>query len=257
MAVLVAAGISGCETVSVPETPQPVARIDPRRPFAGSPAERYADGPAGIVPPKARAVRGFSVKDVAAAYSRAKKVLTAAHLDRPTLAGGRPNAFIKLLEPDERKEFVKKLDHRDPNENTRIWVTSFAPGEADLVGKVIKVNGSMKAVSVRSFLPEGGRELEIRYDYRFVYAIRNPSVPKKITRVLVHVSGLYSFYRFFEDDKGIFSVEAGSVAVAGAKCESTDGFIHPDYDPVEATESAVDPYGPTAELGGCVPVSRI
>jgi hypothetical protein len=243
----------------VPEKRPALAEVDPQHPFAGSPAQRYANGAAGIVPPKAKAVRGFSAKDVATAYKRAKKLLVAAHLDRPTLAGGRPDAFIRQLDADQRKEFVKDLDSRDESKNTRVWVTSFAPGQAELVGDVIKVNGSMRAVSTKSYLAEGGRELEIRYEYRLVYAVRKPGDPNKITRVLVHEKGVYSFYRFFAEEKGYFSIDGGTTSIAGAKCESTDGYVHPEYEPTEVTEEeAVDPYAANADPGGdCVPVSRI
>lgn len=56
-------------------------------PFRGSPAVRWADGAAGIVPPEAKAVGGMSKEQVAHALRSTKEVLVAANLDPATLRG--------------------------------------------------------------------------------------------------------------------------------------------------------------------------
>jgi hypothetical protein len=244
--VLALLATAGCAWISAapPEKPGTgTVTVDARRPFAGSPAEKYADGRAGIAAPKARAVRGFTAKEVAETYAWARKVMVAAHLDRPTLAGEKPNAYLRLLDSDERKDFVKNLNSPSMDHNTRILVTSFAPGTAELVGDVIKVSGSMTAKSVASWIVEGGRQLNVVADYRFVYAVRKPGEPEKITRVVVRDRSTIAFYRIGPDKEEFKSVEESEIWVAGADCDRKGGFIYPDYElVVAASGDAVDPY---------------
>lgn len=122
MAVLVGAGVATggvlWVTRDVDDTP-PVAAPSgskdatrpsaPGDPFAGSPAESYAVGAAGIVVPKATAVGGVPAKQVAGAYARAKRMLVAAGLDRKALLGGAPDAFAGTLDPRKRTSFRKRL----------------------------------------------------------------------------------------------------------------------------------------------------
>ncbi|MFC7107203.1 hypothetical protein ACFQQB_46420 [Nonomuraea rubra] len=49
--------------------------------------------------PEAKAIGGLSKEDVAEGIARTRDLLAAAHLDRETLMGGEPKAFMKLLPP--------------------------------------------------------------------------------------------------------------------------------------------------------------
>ncbi|MGB6618483.1 MAG: hypothetical protein WBE95_30730, partial [Trebonia sp.] len=53
-------------------------------PFLGTPANGWADGPAGIVAPPAGQVGGFTAAQVAAAYATTGELVAAASLDRLT-----------------------------------------------------------------------------------------------------------------------------------------------------------------------------
>ncbi|MER7129313.1 hypothetical protein [Streptosporangium saharense] len=230
------------ETAPVAVTPEPVS------PFEGSPAKDYAEGVRGITLPKARATGGLSREDVATALRRTREMLVAAHLDRKTLAGGRPTALVKLLHPELRAWFLKNLDNRKVRKghpNTRYWVTSLAPKAAELATGVIKVNGRTKYVPFH----EGGRTgAKIMVNYLFVYAVRRPGQPEQSGRIIAHSIGEVVTYR--EDGRlVVWPVSWNGGSVTGARCDVEDGFVHPYYDDsvpdkelAKATGAPVDPY---------------
>jgi hypothetical protein len=97
-------------TVSLPGLTSPVdANGPPVDPFSGTPAEHWANGAAGIAIPAARAHGPFSAARVRSAYETTREMLIAGNLDWPTLRGGAPKAFEKLLIKSELKEFLAGL----------------------------------------------------------------------------------------------------------------------------------------------------
>ncbi|MER5427019.1 hypothetical protein, partial [Streptosporangium roseum] len=113
--------LTGCGVLGELAADQAV--ITASQPFRGSPAEKFPEGIGGIAVPEARQVKHFSAKDVRSAFLTSRRMLRAAHLDRQTLLGGRPDAFAKQLDPHQRKAFLRDLDHKDQDKNTRAWVT--------------------------------------------------------------------------------------------------------------------------------------
>ncbi|MEU1877092.1 hypothetical protein ABZ470_07225 [Streptosporangium sp. NPDC020072] len=230
------------ETEPVPVTPEPVS------PFEGSPAKDYAEGVKGLTSPKARATGGLSRKDVATALKSTRDMLAATHLDRKTLAGGRPTALARLLPAEQREWFLKDLDNRKPKKghfNTRYWVTSLAPKAAELATDVIKVNGRTKYAS---FHEDGRTGAKITVNYLFVYAVRRPGETGQGERIIVHSVGEVIAYR----ENGrlvVWPVKWNDGAVTGARCDVDDGFVHPYYEDSvpdkelsKATGAPVDPY---------------
>jgi len=247
-AACLALGVSGCEAVTsgvdnaLDELKKP-AVITADAPFAGSPAEKFGDGADAIELPQAERVGRFSARDVAYAYRVTKRILTAAYLDRPTLEGGRPVAYARLLDPEQRKEFLKGLDHKDPEKNTRGWVASFAKGKAELVGDVIKVNGTMSARPGKD--EDGNPELWVDFPYRFVYAVRKPGTDK-ITRVMAYDKGRIQFWRDAPGERLRHWVASSEEAwTVGVQCGTDDGFLHPVYPGEE--EAGTGPTGPTMD----------
>ncbi|MFD0883767.1 hypothetical protein ACFQ08_04250 [Streptosporangium algeriense] len=230
------------ETAPVPVTPEPVS------PFEGSPALGYAEGVKGLTSPEARATGGLSRSEVATALRRTRDMLAAAHLDRETLAGGRPTALVRLLPAQLREWFLRNLDDRKTKKgrlNTRYWVTSLAPKAAELATDVIKVNGRTKYASFRE---EGRTGVRITVNYLFVYAVRRPGQAGRSERVIVHSVGEVIAYR----ENGrlvVWPVRWNGGGVTGARCDVDDGFVHPYYDDSvpdkelsKATGAPVDPY---------------
>jgi hypothetical protein len=231
-------------------------------PFAGTPAASYADGALGIAIPVARPVGTYSAAQVAAAYRKTQKMLIAAHLDETTLRGGSPGAFAGMLIPQQRTQFISLLDRigltaSGSQRSSRTWVTSFAPGIAQLVGKAIKVHGAMYATTGRN---GSFHVLRVHADYLFVYAVERPGQPATLMRIVVR--------DVVDVDFAAYTLPGGPLEpwwrpeggrVSGARCDVNDGFVHPQFpngppDKVRPTGTPIDPYNQStsvAKAGNC------
>jgi hypothetical protein len=213
-------------------------------PFAGSPAERYQAGPAGIVPPVPQAVGRYSRAEVTAAYATARHLLIAAHLDRSALLGRAPDAFARLLTATQRRYLLRHLG-AGGSQNSRTWITSFAPGSVEFPTGVIKVHGTMSAVSATA--SGGSPVLRVRADYLYVYAVQPPGRAAGRMRVVVRSVDRVDFARW-ESPHGALQPwwnPLGSV-IAGS-CDFRGGFIHPGFMALTARKHQpagrpVDPY---------------
>lgn len=242
--------------------PNPVG--PPADPFTGTPADHWADGAAGIVLPAAKPIRGFTAAQVEFAYQWTRKMLIAADLDKKTLLGGAPTAFADLLTNSNRTWFLGGLNKtgRDKTTgaplSTRGYVVSFAPGSTQLIGSVIKVNGSMRAQAATD---DGAKVLDVHVDYLFVYAVEPPHHPEEWMRIVSEAAWILSFGNWQGAATSFepwFSTTS-SAGVAGASCGSTDGYVHPDWPSVRAQASAsasssgkpINPYVPGQSKSGC------
>ena len=248
-------------------TVQPVSPVNPvspagppADPFAGSPADHWADGAAGITIPAARAHRPYSAAQVRSAFQTTRKLLIAADLNWPTLRGGRPAAFEQLLTAPQRQTFLAGLHTTKVNKDgtdasTRGWITTFAPGSTKFVTTVVKVHGTMTARAIRE---SGAPVLRITVDYIFVYAVEPPGDPADWMRVVQQASGTVDFGNWAgaagEFDPW-YSIGGGT---AGVRCDVHDGYVHPDYpvgppDTSHPTGKPVNPYALATQApgGGC------
>ncbi|HTU73214.1 MAG TPA: hypothetical protein VMG38_06815 [Trebonia sp.] len=221
----------------------------PADPFAGTPADHWANGAAGIVVPTATAIGQYSATEVAQAYQTTRRLLIAQDLDHTTLMGGAPAAFAGLLVPGQRTQFLADLDKIGRQKNgqepsTRALVASFAPGTAALVGSVIKVHGTMTA---RATTDQGNPVLAVEVNYRIVYPVEPPRAHQDWMRIVVQATGPVEFGTW-QDGGGSFEPWVLiALATDGARCDSVDGYIHPDYpssspDKVQPSGQAIDPY---------------
>jgi hypothetical protein len=230
-------------SVSAVSSPS-VAVGPPVDPFAGTPADHWADGAAGIVVPAARSHGEFTASQVQAAEEDARKILIAGNLDWPTLRGGAPTAFASLLTSQQRGDFISGLDKIGTDKkgfplSTRTWVTSFAPGTTSFITTAVKVYGSMNAGTASS---SGRTVLRVRVDYLFAYAVEPPGYPDDWMRIVVHDYNTLDFAQW--DDPGgplePWLVSAGG-STAGGQCGVTDGYVHPAYP--NGARSGVRPSG--------------
>ena len=229
----------------------------PADPFTGTPADPWADGAAGIVLPAAAPAGPFSKAQVEYAYKTTRELLIAADLDKQTLLGGTPTAFADLLTSQQKAWFMaglnkKGVDKQGDALSSRTMVMSFAPGSTQLIGSVIKVNGTMHGKVVRD--SSGGVDFNVDIDYIFVYPIEPPHQPDNWMRIVNEVVWTVSFSNW-QGAASTFApwIEAASGAgrVSGIVCGTGDGYWHPDY-PAAAnapasssaspTGSPVDPY---------------
>jgi hypothetical protein len=227
-------------------------------PFLGTPAQSFANGAAGIVIPPAHAVGPYAAAQVAVAYQMAKKLLITAGLNVATLRGDSPDAFASLLIPQQRSYFVDNLDKigldsRGYARSSRGWVVSFAPGSTQLVGNVIKVHGSMRAMAAQM---NSSPVLRIHANYLFVYAVEQPGNPVTLMRIVAQ--------RVVNVDFGTFTNPGGPLqpfwnpaggGVAPVRCDVYDGFVHPEFpngppDKVKPTGTPVNPYDMNKPPGG-------
>ena len=176
-------------------TLNPATAGPPADPFAGTPADHWADGAAGIVIPAAKPVGPFSASQVAAAYASTKRLLIAETLDKQTLAGGAPTAFADLLTPSARTQFLSGLNVRGAyrtgqSRSSRSYVESFAPGTAELIGSVIKVKAS---ISAQTYRQSGMLVLAVNVNDLATYPIERPGDASTWMQVVADVYGFFSF----------------------------------------------------------------
>jgi hypothetical protein len=236
-----------------PSTSPPISPLTdsgpPADPFTGTAADKWANGEAGIVSPKAEPIGDYSADQVEEAYETTKKLLVAAALDKQTLDGDAPSDFADLLTQEERTQFVDGLDkvaldkNHEP-ESTRQWVAQFAPGTTKIIGSVIKVHGTMKAVSATN---KGEPMLRVNVDYIFTYAVEPPNAPADWMRIVAQFQGPVDFGDWAESDSPFEPWWNADPSVAGERCGVADGFIHPDYvtgpqDSVTPSGAPIDPY---------------
>lgn len=233
----------------------------PADPFQGTPADKWANGAAGITIPAAKPAGQFSAAQVAAAYQTTKKLLIAANLDPQTLAGGKPTAFANLLGTEQqRAQFLGGLNAKglakgkiQRPKSTRIMVVSFAPGTTKLIGNAIKVHGTMSAHAVTD---SGSPELDIDVNYIFAYAIEPPGRPSDWMRFFASDYDSYAFAPFDDPGGPLEAWDQSVIGTYGAVCYTPDGYQHPDYPSMRVPNpkqsgTPVDPYNPgTADPRG-------
>lgn len=223
------------ESAEEPVEEEAAETVSVADPFAGSPAAGYAEGAKGFEMPKAKALGGLSKKDVAKGLERTRALLAAAFLDRQTLMGGRPAAFIKLLHPDEASWFKKGLGRKGAK-STRSWVISFAPKTAEPATGVIKVHGRSK---LSAFRKDGRRGVKVATNYLVVYAVRRPGQPATTIRLVVHQRGTVLVHR---DSRGLVTwIDDWGGSSTPARCDVKDGYVHPMYE--DSTRDAERPAG--------------
>jgi hypothetical protein len=230
--------------------------------FAGTPADHWADGSAGIVPPAAKPSGQFTAAQVAAAMQITRKLLIAGNLDETTLNGGAPTAFADLLTPQQRTDFISHLDKVGLDKDgyttsSRAWVMSFAPATVSFVTNVVKVHGSMNA-GMATY--SGRTALRIAVDYLFVYAIEPPGHPGDWMRVVARDYGDVYFAQWYDPGGPIEPWVDTGISPAGGQCGMTDGYVHPAYpngarSTVQPSGVPVNPYSatppPTSGAGIC------
>ena len=233
----------------------------PADPFAGTPADQWADGAAGIVIPAAKPVGPFSASQVAAAYAATKRLLIAETLDKQTLAGGAPTAFADLLTPSARSQFLSGLNVRGAyrtgqSRSTRSYVESFAPGTAQLIGQVIKVKASMSAQAYRE---SGMLVLAINVTELATYPVERPGDPSAWMRVVADVYGYFSFAHWDNQSGPLQPWDQTVIGNSGVQCPMTDGWVHPAYPSLQAVPASGpdggNPYTPVSAAPSALPTA--
>jgi len=141
--------------------PRTAYGVDVDRPFAGTPAEGWADGEAGIVAPEPAAVGDYPAEAVAAAYTKVRLVLITARLDRSVIEDHDEEKLLALLAPEAQAE--PRRDFAAHPDKAYAYATRVADG-FHLLPAQPKVRGSMRAEQA----DDGA--LRVRTNYAFAYA---------------------------------------------------------------------------------------
>ncbi|MFD6550167.1 hypothetical protein [Streptomyces sp. NPDC058398] len=236
------------------------------RPFAGSPAERWADGAAAIVVPKATPVGALTKGQVATALRQTRNLLVGANLDPATLRGERPAEAIAVLDP-RQPHMIDDVDRmlRSPDEkhDPVTLFSRFDPDEARLVGHVVKTRGRI------TFKAGKDGSVAIHADYTFVYPLSpaegdTDEVARTIVRRVLDVAFLDP--RKFRVTPGKVTIRQYDQDIGNSACEVYDGFLHPQFGSTAPTGApptgpTTDPYDRSRDLPdspgeGCGTVSR-
>ncbi|HEY2791057.1 MAG TPA: hypothetical protein VGJ28_01795, partial [Micromonosporaceae bacterium] len=145
--------------VTATTSPVPTAKPSVDSPFAGTPAESWPDGTAGMTMPAAKAVGRWTASQVSADLARVRTALIASHLDHRLLINHDPSTFIALLATSHRSDVVHNIRDYDTS------LIRIAPG-ARLSTAAPKVSGrTTYAQSTWGRIPV----LEVITNYVWVY----------------------------------------------------------------------------------------
>ncbi|WP_190169993.1 hypothetical protein [Streptomyces mirabilis] len=235
------------------------------RPFAGSPAERWADGAAAVVVPKATPVGTFTSAQVAAALKQAKTLLVGANLAPGTLRGERPESALAVLDPKQPRmldDVNSWLRAPGKKHDPLVLFSRFDPAEVRPAGDVVKVRGRM------TFKAGAHASVAIHMDYTFVYPLiqadqaskapgttetsgaptevsggGSTEVARTIVRRVLDLELLDP--RKYQATRGKLSITRYDQDLGNTACDVYDGFLHPQFD--SAAPTGAPPTGPTTD----------
>ncbi|MEU6141270.1 hypothetical protein ABZ848_12995 [Streptomyces sp. NPDC047081] len=256
-----------------PETAAPTAppsSPDPdiptlARPFAGSPAERWADGAAGIVLPKATPVGTLSKAQVEQALQQTRTLLVDANLNSATLRGERPGTALGVIEP-KQTDLLTRLDTSlskpDEKHDPLSMFSRFDPTEIKLVGDVVKTRGRI------TFKAGEQSSVAVHADYTFVYPVVRAGGSKEVTRTIVRriLDVQLSDPTRYQVTPGKITIRRYDRDIGNSACDVYDGYLHPEFTSDTPTGAApsgptTDPYdrskGIDGQAKGCGTVSRV
>lgn len=164
--------------------------VDRDAPFAGTPAEDYADGSAGFTVPELAPAGDFPVRDVAFAYATTKQLLEAVYLNEEAVFDENNSEFVGLLQGEALEWFLQDYGHEDWTQDSRHTVFNLAPNSAELIGDVVKVDGHMSAEEAW----DEGPYLRVETEYVIVYPIARPGGRASTRLVVTHLGEVQFYY---------------------------------------------------------------
>ncbi|MCL7366203.1 hypothetical protein [Streptomyces ardesiacus] len=215
-------------------------------PFAGSPAERWAEGADAIVVPEAKALSGLGKDDVAFALRRAKELLVAANLDPAVLRGERPDEALDVLDPKQPELLPKlrrSLSAPDADHDPLRLFTRFDPEETRLAGDVVKVRGRMTLAAGEPGV------VKVDADYTFVYPlvrVNDEDGPVARTIIRREITLTLNDPARWNVTEGKLLMEKYFSEYGNTDCDVHDGYLHPGF-PDDAGPGGARPTGPSTD----------
>ncbi|WP_052442633.1 SCO2583/SCO2584 N-terminal domain-containing protein [Streptacidiphilus neutrinimicus] len=239
----IAPALSASPTAA-PPTPFADQSPDMQHPFAGSPADKWPSGAAGIALPAAKPIGIYSAHTVGKDEQLVKEFLVAALIDPHTVGGGYPQSAVDLLDPYQRNWLTKALAHPDKSDDPQGWISRFDPSYAVPVGDV-RVQGETTLAS------DGDGGLLVKTDYDYVYAAHPAGSTDEVERVIARRTLTFRFYDSarYEVTPGTVTISDSNGTTAGEGCEPTDGFLTPQFQSAlpSSTASGPAPSGPATD----------
>lgn len=186
--------------MSLPDVTLPQVGVNVETPFAGTPAEQWPSGKAGIVVP-----------DANPAYEKVKQAIIASRMDPALISEHKPDRFLAMLAPEMSDHVAKEL---------RAWTTHLKPG-TKLLPNGIRVSGKMT-------LGEKDGYAVVTTDYVFAYAFEPPD-PKKLFDQMEIVAVTRKQMTFTVTPEGLWLDDADGFMYSIACKAADEGFLAPQF----------------------------
>ena len=250
-------GTTGRANPPASTTDRRAPMLDMTRPYESTPAAHWPDGVAGIVPPPAADMNGFTAAEVAEATELVRNALAASRLDPRLLTQHDPVAYLDLLAPDARRQLAPLFG--DGHEAEVQSLVSMVADGSTLLPVDAKVDGEM------TVSPGAAGELIVHTNYVFVYAFQ-PARPTRLVdamNVIVVVRAdvdyvLRAGERWTPGSRGLWYGDATGFGYSIGCDAYRKGFLAPaatersvSADPPLEPGGFFDPAAPLPPVGGC------
>jgi hypothetical protein len=222
-----------------PPPPAPSATQDP---YAGTPAQSYAAGTAGITMPDATALGPFSAVDVTDALILVRAALVAGRLDPRMVVQRDPADFLALLAEAERTRVREQFAAG----TFAAYATQVAPGYR-LAAAEPRVAGRMTYRLATGIMASA---VEVVTNFVWVYAFAAPGLPI----VVVHDEVTWRVFdveKVFPDQRGLWLIDSNAY-MSNVDCSlAVKAFLAPAQAPVVHPSGERDPdtlYDPARSL---------
>lgn len=186
--------------VTLPTDVAPYQGVNVEKPFAGTPAEQWADGEKGIVAP-----------DANPAFEQVRQALIAAHTDPAMISEHKPDRFLALLVPAAREKVSTEIS---------VWTIRLKQG-TKLLPNGIRAAGTMT-------LGEKGGYPAVTADYVFAYAFEPPD-PKKLADQMEMVAAVRQKVTYAITPEGLLPWGSEGFRYSIACQASKEGFLGPQF----------------------------
>ncbi|SFB99582.1 hypothetical protein [Streptomyces aidingensis] len=210
---------------------------EPEELYAGSPADAFGIGAAGLDLPEARATEHYSQGQVADALALAKEYVVASGITPGVLTGATALPVRSLLRPGQQRQLDRSLAGGTGQAPATGWLVRLDTSEAEPAGSPVRVDGVFSVT-------EADGALEVSSTHLLVYAVR-PAADPEAPASLFHVRRELRMSFTEEDLRNRTTVLLGSRVLAGpADCADSSAR---SLRPLLAGESARDPGGPATD----------
>jgi hypothetical protein len=219
-------------------------------PYAGTPAENFAVGSAGIVLPPVDDLPGMTSEQINAALIQVKHALEASHLDPRMLQHRDPSPLLDLLAPDSASVVAGRLGTGDYGTT----LIRLAPGA--VLADTPRVNGQMTYSRVDW---RGTPALSVVTNYVWAYAFAKPEgvvvVHSETTWMFPLVNDLRPTSRgmYLGRTSGYWHGMDCAAAAKGftAPAPKVDHAANPGYSDNDPLDAYFDPSRPLRVESGC------